>query len=162
MKKSKRRNYYFIGVGLVLLAIGIALLHFFAPAYTESVVAFLVGGIMCGVAISIIAVTCNCKERVAAVLIDYGFEQFKAHITSSPIFTYRYQGKIYTTKSAECLSQRYVLKHYKKGKSYTIYISSKDPSIIKLTRRVRMHELLLFMLGLAIMILSIVSIIYII
>ena len=88
---------------------------------------------------------------------DYGFEQYKAHITSSPIFTYRYKEQNDETKSAECFSRRYVLKRYKEGESYTIYLSKKDPSFIKITRRVHMLEIVLFIIGLTFMIISIIE-----
>ena len=152
--KSKRK-YWFIGVGVVLFAICTFLVYIFAPAYLDVFLFFAVGCVICVAAISLIVLTFSCKEKVSAVLVNYGFEQFKAHITSSPIFTYQYQGKTYTTSSAECLSRRYVLKHYKEGETYTIYISPKNPSFFKTQRKIRIFDIALFLIGLAIVILSI-------
>ena len=102
--------------------------------------------------------TYRCKIQVSATLVSYGFEQFKAHTTSSPILTYCFQGKTYTTACAEIFSQRYVLKHYEQGKAYTAYLCEKNPSFIKLKRGIRPFDLGLFLLGLAIMALSIITI----
>lgn len=113
---------------------------------------------MCLVSVITTVSTYRCKTSVPAILVSYGFEQFKAHITSSPILTYSFQGKTYTTSCDETFSQRYVLKHYEEGKTYTAYLCEKNPSFIKLERRIRPFDLGLFLLGLAIMTLSIVTI----
>ena len=126
--------------------------------YWKSFWLFVVGSIMCWCSINIMITTYRCKEKVSAILVNYGFEQFKAHITSSPIFTYEYKGKTYTTKCADCLSQRYVLRHYKEGETYTIYLDEKNPSFIKPIRRIRLFDIILFLLGLTVIILSIVSV----
>ena len=146
------------GTILLLLITGAILVYAFAPTYLDNYLILIVGGIMCALAIVTTADTYRCKEQVSATLVNYGFEQFKAHVTSSPIFTYRYQGQIYTTACAEVLSQRNVLKHYKEGETYTVWLCKKDPAFIKLKRRVRLFDILLFLLGLAIMALSIISV----
>ena len=156
--KNNKRKYYLIGSGLFLLIVCVCLIYFLAPTYLENFLISVVGGIMCWCSISMTTTTYRCKEKVSAKLINYGFEQFKAHTTSSPVFTYQHQGKTYTTSAAECLSRRYVLKHYKEGETYTIYISEKDPSFIKTRRHIRIFDLVLFLVGLVIIVLSIVSI----
>ncbi len=158
LKNNNKRKYYFIGAVLFLLATCAVLIYFLAPTYLGSFFVFVVGGVMCWCSISIMIATYSCKEKVSAILVNYGFEQFKAHITSSPIFTYKYKGKTYTTKCADCLSQKYVLKHYKEGETYTIYLSEGNPSFIKPIRRIRLFDIILFLLGLTIIILSIVSV----
>lgn len=155
MQGDKKRKYYFIGAGVLLFTVGMALLSFLAPAYLESFLIFSVGATMCGMSVSITADTYRCKEKVSAVMVDYGLEQFKAHVTSTPIFTYQYQGIAYTTKCAESLSQKYVLQHYRVGEVYAVYLSPKNPSFIKLTRRIRLFDAVLLLLGLAAVVLSI-------
>jgi hypothetical protein len=155
--KSKRK-YYFIGTVIFLFVLATILICIFMPEYLDSFLVFTVGCVLCGVAIVLTVDTYSCKEKVSAVFINYGFEQFKAHITSSPVFTYQYQGKTYTSSAAECLSQRYVLKHYKEGEIYTIYVSEKDPSLIKTRRHIRIFDLALFLVGVVIIVLSVVSI----
>ena len=154
---KNKRKYWLIGVGVFLFAVCTLLIYILAPAYLDVFLFFFVGCVLCAVAIDLIVITYSCKEKVFAVLVDYGFEQFKAHVTSSPIFTYQYQGKTYTTSSAECLSQRYVLKHYKEGETYTIYISPKNPSFFKMQRKIHIINIALFLIGSALVILSIYS-----
>ena len=157
-RMKNKQKYYFIVAGVVLFAICTILLYILAPSYLDNFFVFAVGCVLCSVAVDLTVNTYACKEKVSAVFINYGFEQFKAHITSSPVFTYQYQGKTYTSSAAECLSQRYVLKHYKEGESYTIYIFEKDPSFIKTRRHIRIFDLVLFLVGLVIIVLSIISI----
>ena len=155
--KSKRK-YYFIGFGIVLLALAAFLLYFLAPVYLDSFFLFAVGCILCGSAVSLVISTYRCKEKVTAVLTDYGFEQFKAHVTSHPTFTYQYERRIYTTTAAESFSQRYILKNFKKGEAYAIYVSPQNPSFIKIRRQIRIFDILLFSFGLAAIVFSIVSV----
>ena len=153
---KNKRKYWLIGVGVFLFAVCTLLIYILAPAYLDVFLVFFVGCVLCAVAIiDLIVITYSCKEKVFAVLVDYGFERFKAHVTSLPIFTYQYQGKTYTTSSAVCLSQRYVLKHYKEGETYTIYISPKNPSWFQTQRKIRIFDIALFLIGSAIAILSI-------
>ena len=152
---KNKRKYWLIGVGVFLFAVCTLLIYTLALAYLDVFLVFFVGCVLCAVAIDLIVKTYSCKEKVFAVLVDYGFEQFKAHVTSSPIFTYQYQGKTYTTSSAECLSQRYVLRHYKEGETYTIYISPQNPSFFKTQRKIRIFDIALFLIGSAIAIFSI-------
>ena len=152
---KNKRKYWLIGVGVFLFAVCTLLIYILAPAYLDVFLLFFVGCVLCAVAIDLIVITYSFKEKVFAVLVGYGFERFKAHISSSPIFTYQYQGKTYTTSAAECLSLRYVLKHYKEGETYTIYISPKNPSIFITQRKIRIFDIALFLIGSAIAILSI-------
>ena len=85
-------------------------------------------------------------------MVSYGFEQFKAHITSSPIFTYTYEGKIYKGSAAESLSQKYALKHYKEGETYTVYLMKKNPKYFKLSRKIHALELSLFAIGVSLIV----------
>ncbi len=154
MKKAKT---VFVAILMILIVIAAIVLHIFLPDYTDSFIVFIIGILMCIAAVSIMIDSYHCKTKVSAILMDYGFEQFKAHLTSSPVFSYSYQGKSYTESCLESLSQRYVLKHYKEGQTYDIYISAKDPTCIKLTRRIRAFELILFIIGLCMVALSIYS-----
>lgn len=154
----KHTKLILIGTAAVLLAVGALLFLLLAPTYLGNYLICIVGGIMCLLATVNTIDTYRCKIQVSAILISYNFEQFKAHTTSSPILTYCFQGKTYTTACAEIFSQRYVLKHYEQGKAYTAYLCEKDPSFIKLKRSIRPFDLGLFLLGLAIMTLSIVTI----
>ena len=154
MKKAKT---VFVAILMILIVIAAIVLHIFLPDYTDSFIVFIIGILMCIAAVSIMIDSYHCKTKVSAILMDYGFEQFKAHVTSSPVFSYSYQGKSYTEPSRESLSQRYVLKHYKEGQAYDIYISAKDPTCIKLTQRIRAFELILFIIGLCMVALSIYS-----
>ncbi len=102
------KKYYFIGAGIILFILSAVLVYFLVPACFDNFLIFLAGCILCWISTRLMVDTYRCKEKVSAKLIDYGFEQFKAHVTSSPVFTYEYQGKTYKTSSTECLSQRYV------------------------------------------------------
>ena len=154
MKKPK---LYFVLSAAILNAVAIIVLHIFLPEYRDRFIVFCVGVLMCIVAVSAMIDSYHCKTKVSAVLIDYGFEQFKAHITSYPIFTYRYQDKIYTEACKEALSPRYVVNHYKKDETYSIYVSVKDPTYIKLSRRVRVFDLGMLIMGLCFVALSVYS-----
>lgn len=154
----KHAKLILIGTAAVLLAIGALMFLWLAPTYLGNYLICIVGGIMCLLATVNTIDTYRCKIQVSAILISYNFEQFKAHTSSSPVLTYHFQGKTYTTACAEIFSQRYVLKHYEQGKAYTAYLCEKNPSFIKLKRRIRPFDLGLFLLGLAIMTLSIVTI----
>ena len=146
------------GTALLLLITGAILIDVLAPAYLDNYLVFIVGGVLCALAISTTVDTYQCTQRVSATLVSFGFEQFKAHITSSPVFTYQYQGQTYTASCAECLSQRYVLKHYKEGESYTIYLSPKNPTWIKSQRKIRIFDVVLCLIGCAMMTLSVISV----
>ena len=146
------------GTVAVLLTMGALLFLWLAPTYLGNYLMCIVGSIMCLLAALTTVDTYRCKIQVSATLVSYGFEQFKAHTTSSPILTYRFQEKTYTTACAEIFSQRYVLKHYEEGKVYTAYLCEKNPSFIKLKRRIRLFDLGMFLLGLAMIALSILSI----
>lgn len=158
----KKVNLLVEAILIALIVITTIVLHIFSPDYRNLFIGFIIGALMCVAAASIMIDSYHCKIKVTAVLMDYGFEQYKAHITSSPVFSYSYQGKSYTETSRESLSQRYVLKHYKEGQTYNIYISTKDPTCIKLTRRIRMFELVMFIIGLFIVALSIYALFFII
>lgn len=118
----------------------------------EYVIVLIIGVILCAVSVSIAVTTFRCKEKVSAVMVSYGFEQFKAHITSSPIFTYTYEGKIYKGSAAESLSQKYALKHYKEGETYTVYLMKKNPKYFKLSRKIHALELSLFAIGVSLIV----------
>ena len=149
------KKYYFIGAGIGVLILSAFFVYFLAPAYFDNFLIFWIGCSLCWISIRPIVATYRCKEKASAKLIDYGFEQFKAHLTSSPVFTYEYQGKVYRTSAAECLSQRYALKHFKEGEIYTIYFSKGNPSFIKLSRSVRPVDIILLIIGMAMVILSV-------
>ncbi len=154
MKKTKLVFVILFVVSLIATAL---LLHVFAPAYRDSFIVFAVGAILCVVAISQMLLFRSCKVKVHAVMVDYGFEQFKAHLISSPTFTYEYAGKTYTGSCMDSLSQRYVCKHYRIGESYEIYLSQKDPAIFKAAKRVRIFACLMLAFGAGIMGLSVYS-----
>lgn len=137
-----------IGTVLLFFIAGAILVYFLAPTYLDNYLIFIVGSVMCTLAIVTTAATYKCNKQVPATLVSYNFEQFKAHITSSPVFTYRYQGQTYTTACAEALSQRYVLKHYKEGEAYTVWLCEDNPTFIKLNRRVRLFDIIVFCLAL--------------
>ena len=147
-----------ISIILLFFIIGAILVYFLAPTYLDNYLIFIVGGIMCTLAIVTTVSTYRCNKQVPATLINYNFEQFKAHVTSSPIFTYQHQGNTYTTSVAEALSQRYILKHYEEGEIYTVWLCENNPTFIKLNRRVRLFDIVVFLLGLALMALSIAAI----
>ena len=90
----------FICIILILLIV----LYFVAFNDIESFSLFTIGIVVLIFGVALILNTHRCKEKISALLVDYGFEQYKAHITSSPIFKYTYQGKEYTQKAAESLS----------------------------------------------------------
>jgi len=153
---KRKLKYCFIGAGIVLFAVCAILLYILAPNYLDHFLLFSFGFVLCGVAIEIMKDTYSCKEKVSAVLVDYGYGQIKSHRICSPVFTYQYQGKTYT--SVDVCSQRYALTHYKKGETYTIYLSPQNPSLISLQRKISIFVIALFLIGLTIMILSIWSI----
>ncbi len=153
----KKHKLIFIVSLVILSVVAVIVLENHAPYYKESVVGFAVGGYLCYLAISIMIATYRCKIKVSATMVDYGFHQFKGHLSSSPIFIYSYQGKSYRQSCWEALSQRYVLKHYKEGDKYDVYISAKNPTCIKLARRVRLFELALLAIGIFILAASVYS-----
>lgn len=134
-----------------------AVLHIFLPDYRNAFIVFALGVFMCVKAISIMMDSYRSTVKVSAVLTDYGFERFKAHVTCSPVFSYRYQGKAYTETSREVLSSGYVLRHYKKGQIYDIVVSEKDPTCIKLARRIRLFESVMLAMGLGFVAVSVWS-----
>ena len=83
MKKAKT---VFVAILMILIVISAIVLHIFLPDYTDSFLVFIIGILMCIAAVSIMIDSYNCKTKVSAILMDYGFEQFKAHVTSSPVF----------------------------------------------------------------------------
>ncbi len=145
-------------IWIILIFVILVSLYFFAPSYIEDFLVFILGIVILSNAVTLILKTYRCKERVSALLVDYGFEQYKAHITSSPLFKYTYQGKEYTQNAAECLSQRYVLKHFKEGEMYIVYISPQNPTFLKIKRHIRIFDLILCLFGAAMIISSILSI----
>ncbi len=153
----KKYRLIFIVVLVILSVVAIIVLENHLPQYKESVIGFAVGSYFCYEAISIMIITYRCKIKVSATMIDYGFYQFKGHLHSSPIFIYSYQGKSYRQACWESLSQKYVLKHYKEGDKYDIYISAKNPTCIKLARRVHLSELALLAIGIFILAVSVYS-----
>ena len=155
---NTKRKKYIVIIVLIAAAVATAVLGLIAPNYIDNLLIFMVGGAMCWIAVDTTVTTYGCREKVTALFVDYGFEQYKAHVTSSPIFTYTYRGRQYTEESAECLSQRYALKHFRKGATYTVYISAKNPALVKIGRRMRLWDALLLLLGLAVMTLSVVSV----
>ena len=145
MKKSK------IVFWALLLLCAVAVIvcwQIFLSNHTDEVVVFLVGTLLCAWAVSCMLDRHRCRIKVSALLVDYGFEQFKAHIKSYPIFSYQYGDKTYTESCGEAFSQGYVLKHYKKGKRYDIWLSKKDPTCFLLTRRIRLSEFVMLFIGL--------------
>lgn len=154
----KKRNVVLAVSAVVSMIATVLLLHLFAPAYRDSFIVFAVGVILCVVAISQLLLFRSCKVKVCAIMTDYGFEQFKAHVISSPTFTYEYGGKTYTGSCCDSLSQRYVLKHYRIGEAYEIYLSKKDPAIFKAAKRIRVFACLMLASGVGIMGLSVYSV----
>ncbi|MBQ8848800.1 MAG: hypothetical protein IJ011_00530 [Clostridia bacterium] len=151
---EKRRSCLFSGVIIAVLGITIFAVQYLTPDYTENFIIFTVGAVICSIAVNFIVITYSCNERVSATMIDYGFKRYKAHIISSPIFTYRYNGTLYKENAAQSFSGRYVLKHYKEGETYTVYLNKKHPDFFKVTRRIHMFEGIMFLIGFAIMLLS--------
>ena len=142
---------------IALTVFAAAVLHIFLPAYRNAFVVFAIGVLLCVRAASMMMDSFHSTVKVSAVLTDYGFERFKSHVTSSPVFSYRYQGKAYTETSREVLSPRYAIKHYKKGEIYDIWVSAKNPTCIKLTRRIRLLESVMLAIGLGLVAASVWS-----
>lgn len=125
--------------------------------YIDNILIFLLGAIMCYIAIDTTIATYRCREQVSAVMISYGFERFKAHVVCSPIFRYTYQGKEYAEQAAESFSRRYALKHFREGESYTVYLSAQKPAFFKTRRRVRVFDVALCLSGVALIDLAVVT-----
>ena len=88
---KNKRKYWLIGVGVFLFAVCTLLIYILAPAYLDVFLVFFVGCVLCAVSIDLIVITYSCKEKVFAVLVDYGFEQFIKKRT----FVYRRIYKLY-------------------------------------------------------------------
>ena len=157
MKKSKIVFWVLLLLGAVAVT---AIWQILLPNETDAMVVFLVGTLLCAWAASCMLERYRCKIKVTALFVDYGFEQYKAHLKSFPILSYRYGEKAYTETCGEALSQGYVLQHYKKGERYDIWLSAKDPTRIVLTRRIRISELLTLLLGLSCVALSLFSLLF--
>lgn len=154
----KRRVYYAVGVGLLLVGVTAIVLQYLAPDYTAPFILCCLGIYICSAEIDSIVTTYRCNQPVSAVMTDYGFEQYRGHTTSSPVFKYHYNGKDYETKAAESYFPRHVVKHYEKGGTYTIYLSDKNPSLIKMERRVHLVEIIFFLIGLTFILLPIAAV----
>jgi hypothetical protein len=152
---KNKLKYFLIGAGIVLLAVCVLLLHILAPDYLNNFLVFSVGFAACWLAVSNVKDTYSCKEKVSAVLVDYGLGRFKAHLHSYPSFKFRYKGKIYTSSATDCSSPRYVFKHYKKWNTYTIYVCPENPALIRMERKLRFSDIALFLFGLTFMFLSV-------
>ncbi len=148
----------YISICSIIVFVVLTIICLFAFGIIKDTMVFIIGSIILGIGVLLIFKTIQCGEKVSALLVDYGFEQYKAHITSSPLFKYTYQGEEHTENASECLSQRYVLKHFKEGEIYTVYISPQNPSFLKINKHISIFDLILCLFGVAIIISSTLSI----
>ena len=109
------------------------------------------GGMFLGIGIyQGIAKPLLCREQITAIYMGarpcrggrYGWTYY------DPIFAYRYENYSYQNTTGEVYSRRKLLKKYKEGSDYPIYLNPRNPGSIRTKRMPQKTDVLLICIGL--------------
>lgn len=89
----------------------------------------------------------QCSHRISARYNGAQANTVRGHTTYTPEFSFTYQGEHYSNTSGECFSVRKLNKRFQAGKSYPIYINSKNPNCLCVSRMITKEWIFLIVLG---------------
>lgn len=135
---------YITGVFFILLGILILIAIYLNNDFILACVLGISGGSVF-FAVPIYNVYCifNCNKSINGMFL--GSNQYRGR--SAPIFSYKYENKVYKTQSQQIFAKRKVDKKYKKGREYKVYINEKNPNVVIVTKRIGFGDILMFIMG---------------